>query len=393
LLLAEKKALIKFVSVFVGFNTLFLVTLSILYYYYQKNIYIDMLQNEMVNYAETAYESIYEAEDSNKLDEYLLHDTRFDIAITDKQFNPIYPKTNDFNIKVKQGFFTQGDYYFFVKTIEIDSIKNIHYLILRTSTIDEQLNQTKNTITIVLSFSILFFAVVTFILSRLFLQPLRQYIELLNKFITDATHELNTPISILSMSLEVIDTKEFTPKNLKAIERILIAVRTLSHLYNDLTFIMFPIHSEAEQKIKLDELISQRIAYFMPLASTKNIVFIKELKSCEITVNERFMNRIIDNLFSNAIKYNKRGGTIKVELDEFSLKISDTGIGFGQLESKEIFQRYARLDNSSGGFGIGLSIVKSLCELYEITIDVHSEKEIGTTFVLSWKNSRIIHTS
>lgn len=353
---------------------------------------MDMLQNEMVNYAETTYESIYEADDINKLDDFLLHDTRFNIALMDKHFNTIYPQLDELKIKQKQGFFREGAYYFFVKTIELDSIKNVHYLVLRADTIDAQLSKTKNIIGMVLSFSILFFAIVIFILSKLFLRPLRQYIELLNKFITDATHELNTPISILSMSLERMDRDDLSPKNLKSTERMVVAIRTLSHLYNDLTFIMFPAQQEDAKKIRVDELILQRIAYFTPLASTKRIRFIQELEPCELIVNERFMNRIIDNLFSNAIKYNKRDGSIRVELDKNSLSVSDTGIGFDQSESKEIFERYKRLDNSNGGFGIGLSIVKSLCELYEISIEVKSEKESGTTFILSWENSRIIHT-
>ena len=110
-------------------------------------------------------------------------------------------------------------------------------------------------------------------------------------------------------------------------------------------------------------------------------------------LNENVLSRIIDNLLSNAIKYNKRDGKIRVKLDQDSLVISDTGIGFDQEMADRIFERYKRLDTSSGGFGLGLSIVKSLCELYKIDIDVLSKKGVGTTFTLSWKNSQIVHTS
>ncbi|OHE09207.1 MAG: hypothetical protein A2513_03495 [Sulfurimonas sp. RIFOXYD12_FULL_33_39] len=391
MLLAERKSLIQFVSVFVGLNTVFLVTLSMLYYHYQKNIYTEILQNEIINYAETAYESIYYAKNMNELEEILLHDTRFDIAFMDKNSNIVYPKENDFDIKFKKGFSTQESHYYFIKTIELDNIKNIHYLLLKADTIDKELNETKNIISTVLFFSILFFGIVIFILSRFFLRPLRQYIELLNKFITDAVHELNTPISVLSMSLEIMDKDELSPKNIKSTKRMLIAIRTLSHLYNDLTFSMFSSKDYPVQKIEVSKLVLQRIDYFMPLASTKNISFITELKECEVMVNERLMNRIIDNLLSNAIKYNKINGEITIKLDKNSLTISDTGIGFEQSKSKEIFERYKRLDDSNGGFGLGLSIVKSLCDLYRIDIDVKSKIGNGTTFILSWNNSRIVH--
>lgn len=393
MLLAERKSLIQFVSVFVGLNTIFLVTLSLLYYHYQKNIYTEILQNEIINYAETAYESIYYAKDISEFEDTLLHDARFDVAFMDKNSNIIYPKTKNFNITFKKGFSTQESSYYFIKTIELDNIKKIHYLMIKSDTIDKELKKTKNIISIVLSFSILFFGIVIFILSRFFLRPLRQYIELLNKFITDAVHELNTPISVLSMSLEVMDKDELNQKNIKSTQRMLIAVRTLSHLYNDLTFSMFSLDDYPVQKTKIDKLILERIDYFMPLASTKDISFIKELQECELTLNERLMNRVIDNLLSNAIKYNKRNGTIAIKLDKNSLSISDTGIGFEQSKSDEIFERYKRLDSTNGGFGLGLSIVKSLCDLYKIDIDVKSKIADGTTFTLSWKNSRIVHAS
>jgi two-component system OmpR family sensor kinase len=346
----------------------------------------------MFNYAETANESIYYTQNIAELDEYLLHHPKFDIALMNKYGNVLYPTPIPFNIKkFKQGYFRENGYYFFIKTIELENIKNIHYLVVKADTIDEELDKTKRTILMALIFSILFFGIVIFILSKIFLRPLRQYIELLNKFITDAAHELNTPISVLSMSLETIEMDTLSQKNLKSVNRMLIATRTLSHLYNDLTFSIFSSKHYPTQKVKVDELIIQRIDYFQPLASTKNINFTTELKKCEVTINERLMGRIIDNLLSNAIKYNKKNGNINIALDENSLTISDTGVGFDQSKSQEIFERYARFNNSNGGFGLGLNIVKSLCDLYNIKISVVSEKDIGTAFTLNWNNSLIIH--
>lgn len=393
MLLAEKKSLIQFVSVFVGLSTLFLITLSLLYYENQKKIYTQILQDEMINYADTAYESIYYAKDIDSFEDSLLHDSRFKIAFLDTKRDIVYPKKDHFDIEFKKGFFTNKDRYYYIKTIELDNIKSIHYLVLSAKTIEKELNHTKKIISFALSFSIIFFGIIIFILSKLFLRPLRQYIELLNKFITDATHELNTPISILSMSLETMEKENMSQKNIRSANRMLVAIRTLSHLYNDLTFAMFYPKEYPAQTLNLEEYISQRVDYFMPLASTKNIDFVTKLKKCEIYINKTVMNRIVDNILSNAIKYNKIGGTITITLDEYSFSISDTGIGFEQSKAKDIFERYTRLDESNGGFGIGLSIVKSLCDMYQITIDVRSQLDIGTTFTLTWNNSRIIHTS
>lgn len=348
----------------------------------------------MINYADTSYELIYEADDITKLDDYILHDKRFEIFILDKKFNIIYPPSTNIKIQEKQekkGFFTKDGYYFYSKTIELEGIKNVHNIVIKADTIEKELQEIKQTIAIFLFSSILFFSLIIFILSKLFLRPLRQYIELQNRFITDATHELNTPISVLSMSLERIDSSGFSKKNLKSIEHIGIAVKTLSHLYKDLTFIMFGIEETNRDKLAIDELINQRIAYFEPLASAKQIYFEKLIKPCELYVDERLMGRIIDNLLSNAIKYNKRGGEIKIILNQNALTIADTGIGFEQSQSEEIFKRYKRIDSTNGGFGVGLSIVKSLCDFYNITIVVESQIDKGTSFYLSWKNSRIVH--
>jgi two-component system OmpR family sensor kinase len=391
--LAEKRSLIQFVSVFVALNSIFLVTLSVLYYNYQKNIYTEILQNEVMNYAETAFESIYEAEDITKIDEFLLHDSRFDVALVDKHETVVYPSPNDFKLKFKKVFFTYNNHFYYIKTIELNHIKNIHYLVIRTNTIEDNLTKTKDTLYLVLFFSILFLSIVIFILSKLFLKPLRQYIEILDNFIRDATHELNTPISVIDMSLQRINSDELNSKNMKYFQHINVATRTLSHLYSDLTFVMFPSSSYPKDNIRIDTLIKERIDYFLPIASTKKITFSLHTEPSYLTINEHIICRIIDNLLSNAIKYNKKHGNIDIKLSENTLVVSDTGVGFDSALSDVIFERYKRLENSNGGFGLGLSIVKSLCELYDIKIDVESQKNIGTIFTLSWKSSQIIHAS
>jgi len=297
-----------------------------------------------------------------------------------------------FGIPFQKGFFETSGHFFYIKTVELAKIKNAHYLIIRAADIHEELAQTRDVLALFMLFSILFFGIVIFILSRLFLRPMREYIELLDRFIRDATHELNTPISVLSMSLERIDNKGLAPRNITAIERMTVAIRTLSHLYDDLTFMMFPSQVQPTTALRMDELVSQRIAYFMPLAEAKGLKVTSTLEPCTLEANERVLNRIVDNLLSNAIKYNRREGRIVVSLTHETLSVSDNGKGFDTGRIGEIFERYKRLDSASGGFGLGLSIVKTLCDLYGIRIEVNSRQNEGTTFTLSWKSSRMVHT-
>ena len=393
MLAAEKKALIKFVSVFVGLNTLFLITLSILYFNYQKAQYLDFLQNEMINYTETATESIFDLDDLNRVDDFLLHDDRFDVELVDEKQKILFPLDDKFDFVFKKGFSMKDGNYYYLKPVELDHLKSVHYIVVRSDYIDEQLHKTREIINLFLVSSILFFSIVIFILSRLFLKPLREYIERLDRFIRDATHELNTPISVLSMSLERIDADELSAKNSKAFNRMIVATRTLSHLFDDLSYMMLPKKSSQISQIKLDTLITQRIAFFLPLAEAKQIHFEEKIEEVSLFMDENDIGRIVDNLISNAIKYNKTNGTIKIILTSQMLIIKDSGIGFDAKRSNEIFRRYTRLESASGGFGLGLNIVKSLCDFYNIKIIVRSKVQKGTTFTLSWKNSRIVHTS
>jgi two-component system OmpR family sensor kinase len=96
------------------------------------------------------------------------------------------------------------------------------------------------------------------------------------------------------------------------------------------------------------------------------------------------IERLIDNILSNAIKYTNKFTTIKVILTQHTLSISDEGKGMSQDEISTIFQRYRRFDKTQGGFGIGYSIIKSIIDEYGIKINIESEIQKGTKVTLSW---------
>jgi len=219
------------------------------------------------------------------------------------------------------------------------------------------------------------------VLSRLFLRPMREYIGKLDRFIRDTTHELNTPLSVISMSIERISEHNLDDNNQKQLKRISIASKTISNLYNDLTFlIQYQNFHDTIENIDLSILINERICYFKQLAESKKITIEESLVPKMLNIDKTKFTRVIDNLLSNAIKYNKRSGTITVILTNDELIVSDTGIGIPQNKMKEIFNLYTRFDDANGGFGIGLNLVKLICEQYKMTIVVSSEVGSGTTF-------------
>ena len=97
-------------------------------------------------------------------------------------------------------------------------------------------------------------------------------------------------------------------------------------------------------------------------------------------MDQEDFKRILGNVLSNAIKYNNRGGTIDVKLQNNILSVQDNGIGIDINKQKNIFNRYYRATTQDGGFGLGLNIVYKICQEYAIDIKVDSQLKIGTTF-------------
>ena len=167
--------------------------------------------------------------------------------------------------------------------------------------------------------------------------------------------------------------------------RINIAAKTVSTLYKDLTYLTLEQEKEHEkEEIALKPIIENRVEYFDIMARSKEIRFILSLQHATIYMERRKIVRVLDNLISNAIKYNKRGGEIEIELHENMLSITDTGIGLEKDKIPFMFDRYMRFNQSEGGFGVGLSIVKQITDECGLKIDVKSKIGEGTKMVIRW---------
>lgn len=360
-----------------------------MYYIYQKNVLIDIQHESMIYHMGALQEHIYNAKNLTELNQNLNRDPRFDIAFLTHQKKILYSSTPNLRFPFQQGLFEYKNHYYYIEIIELAHLKEIHYIVVRTNGIDSQLQQTRNSISIFLIFSILFLSAVIYALSKLFLHPLRDAISKLDQFIRDTTHELNTPLSIITMSIEQLDKKTLDARQYKHINRIDIASRTISNLYNDLAYLI--IYKQSQNNIiplDIKPLIEERIEYFHPIADAKKISIESNLHSVSLLIDREKVIRIIDNLLSNAIKYNKLSGSIYVTLSESYLIVRDTGIGIKSDKINQIFNRYIRFDEANGGFGIGLNIIQMICEEYHFHISVESELSHGSTFTISFNSSR-----
>ncbi len=230
----------------------------------------------------------------------------------------------------------------------------------------------------------LIIVIIGYYLATIFIKPIQNQREKLNNFIKDSTHELNTPITALLMSIN--SKKPLNEKNLKRIE---ISTKRISEIYKDLTY-LFLRQQDIDKEIKelnLTKVLQDQYNYLEEFAAKKQITMLLKTQKVFFKIDEESFIRLVNNLIFNAIKYSKIGTKIEIELTKKYLKIKDEGIGIEQKKLKDIFNRFYRATSTQGGFGIGLSIVDSICKNYNIKIDVKSKIDHGTTFTLTFPSS------
>ena len=381
---SEKKSLFRFLTLYVTMVTIVIALSSLFYYEIQKKL---MLADQRATLSKYAY---IQTKRLKILHHYFEErrtyprDPRFKSAIYDIDLRKIFSLLDDENIHFDEEIYINNKHIHFVKSLD-EYFLGAKYLILEVEDEGAWRNDIwKN----IIGYGLLaFFIFIIFglYLAKLFLKPMRDSILLLDRFIKDTTHELNTPLSAILANIEMMDTDVMVEKNRKKLTRINIAAKTVSTLYKDLTYLTLEQEKKNEdEEIALKPMIENRVEYFDILAKSKNITFILSLTHATIYMDKRKLNRVIDNIISNAIKYNKRGGKIEIILNENSLKIKDSGIGISVDKIPFMFDRYIRFNQSEGGFGVGLSIVKKIIDEYNMYIEVESEEGEGTMVVLRW---------
>jgi len=227
-------------------------------------------------------------------------------------------------------------------------------------------------------FALIVFAILSMLFSYYTLLPLKKALHLTEEFSRDILHDLGTPLAALRLN---VNRLHIASEDTRKFQRILSSIETIFALGDNLRTYLDG-HSYQSQKVDLLSITQDRVQMFTKLYP--NISFSIEGKTVMLVVNRDAMVRIIDNLLSNAAKYNKSDGFVKITIDEKNkiLQIEDNGRGI--KEPKRAFERFYK--EQERGLGIGLHIVKKLCEELKIDIKVESELLKGTVFTLDLKN-------
>ena len=217
-----------------------------------------------------------------------------------------------------------------------------------------------------------------------------------SRFVSDASHELRTPLasikllsdSILQNEMDVETIREFVADigseadRLSRMTQKLLALSKIDGQYQDEVQII-PIIPTADRVIRMLE----------GLSKDSNVSIIKNYKQdCKILIVEDDLYQILFNLIENGIKYNTKGGTLTIQIEQkenhAQIQITDTGVGIPDDSLKHIFERFYRVDKarsrSTGGSGLGLSIVRNIIEKNNGTIKVTSQLGHGTQFILDF---------
>ena len=221
---------------------------------------------------------------------------------------------------------------------------------------------------------LLLFAFISYYLAKNAIKPLQESIETLDKFAKDLIHDLNTPVTAMKLNIKLLE-KNPHAKDEKSLLRLKKSIDTISELRENLTVLLekktFQVTS-----VNVCELVQDVILLHQP--NYPQLKFETVCDSFVVKVNANALKQILHNLISNACRYNSQNGYVKIYIKDKTLYIKDSGVGI--KEAHKIFDREYSGQNSSG---IGLDIVKRLCDTMGIEVNVVSNGS-GSCFSLKF---------
>lgn len=374
----DTKYAIKNAFLYTLFISIVLLTPLYLYMVYMKNVY--EIKDELM-LKQNARTIIHNMEEFGHRNEPTFNFPRFHLfqaGLYDSHFNPIFTLIKEPMETFSPGYHKQNGYVYYIMPLPEHRYFNANYLIIGNEL--SYVSVYQKAALILLSIVIVVFVLSLFFLRR-FALPFKRVNEKLDGFIKDSMHEINTPLSIINVNIDLFNRKN--PEN-KYLRRIKAATKTLSNIYNDMDYLIREEKKAFEtEPIQLDEYLRERVEYFYEVAAMKNIYIDLQIKCRRImTCSSVKLQRIIDNTLSNAIKYSHENTRITVILEEDAegclLSFTDQGVGIA--EPKMIFERYYREKSEKGGFGIGLNIVKKIIDEAGIELKVTSTIGEGSCF-------------
>ncbi|WP_024954195.1 sensor histidine kinase [Sulfurospirillum arcachonense] len=380
----EKRALISFLAIYI-FSAMILVSIIGVLYYKKEIVAIDdRCSIEMANAAMIVEKDLIQAKMEGREYKFASPSKTLNIGLYDKDGKAILSNIQSKKVYVSKKAYKSNTHEYHIDKLSMP-VFGIHYIAVEGNEADSQKFRLILIIATVILIATIFVGFVGYFLSKLLIAPIKSRMEKLNCFIKDSSHDLNTPISALMMSVSSLRHKDKIDS--RVLNHISISTKLISQIYNSLSFIAFNDKDEVlNQDFDLADIVRESVKFFDEIAVNRGNTILCELEPTIINMDKSRIQKVINNLISNALKYSYPKTEVLIKLKDHVFSIQDKGIGIAKEDQEAIFNRYERKSKDIGGFGIGLDIVKSVCHTYNIKIGIDSKLEEGTTFYLNFSS-------
>jgi len=349
----EKKAFIKFFSIYFGSVAVLILLSGHFYYTEQKQEFLKDENFEMLDYAR-----MYKTKTPKQ---------NTDITHVIKKMD--IPNFNISNFTIKEDHF--------IKYIPHNWLDKYMIIQKPKKMFNKKIYNLQRKIILSQVLLLFIFASISYFLSKMALRPIREAVVKLDNFSKDLIHDINTPITSILLNMKLLKKDENFASN-KYLNRISKNIKDIHSLNSNLT-ILLKENSLDIQNIDIFEIINESVDTYKKQYPNINI----EVSSDEYfaNINKDAFKQIISNLLSNASKYSKeKDAYIEVFMKNNTLHVADNGLGI--KNPSYIFERNYKEHES--GHGIGLDIAKRLCDAMNIKISVSSKENEGSEFSLKF---------
>jgi signal transduction histidine kinase len=233
------------------------------------------------------------------------------------------------------------------------------------------------------------------------IKPIKEAYMVKQRFVANASHELRTPLSIIMLSSETLEREMANSSGFlqQTVGDIKDEAINMKGLVENLLFLArndaSSLNIEKEQ-LDIGEMLHKNISSYRNFSDEKDIIINSQIEdNLKLLGDRKLLNSMISVLLDNAIKYTPPGGSLTItgiyskgrRNNHIEIRVEDTGVGISKEDLSHIFERFYRVESSrskhTGGYGLGLSIVKEIIDYHHGSIAVTSEIDKGSCFVVS----------
>ena len=238
-------------------------------------------------------------------------------------------------------------------------------------------------------------------LAKIFIKPVQKAWEQQQNFIADASHELKTPLTVILTNCDILQTHPDSTlqEQMKWIESTNEEAVHMKEMVNKMLILAKSEnmkHAKITDYFNVSELVTKVVLQFDPVAYEAGVALDSKIEDgIEIKADPTAVNQIIHILVDNAVKYAGFGGVVTLRLYRIKNKVflstNNTGDPIPEEDLPHLFERFYRSDKArtaGSGYGLGLSICKSLAEQQKALITVSSNKDSGTSFTVIFRNQK-----